>query len=78
MLHLRAPEADRPALQDPLLRIEEARHRLEQRRFTGPIGAEQRDDPALRDHKADVAHGFDRIVVDNPDVAKLEERRASG
>ena len=73
MMHFLVAEADRAVLDHAFLGVENPRHRLQQRRLAGAIGAEQGDDAAFGNRDADVADRLDGVVVDDADVAEFEQ-----
>ena len=73
MMHVLISEPNRAVLEYAFLGIENPRHRLQQSRLAGAIGAEQGDDAAFGNCNADVADRFDSVVIDDADVAEFEQ-----
>ena len=73
MMHVLVAEPDRAVLDHAFLGVENARHRLQQSRLAGAVGAEQGDDAAFGNCNADVADRFDGVVIDDADVAEFEQ-----
>jgi hypothetical protein len=73
VMYVLATEADRAVLKHAFLGVENARHRLQERRLAGAVGAEQSDDAAFGNRNADVADRLDGVVIDDADIAEFEQ-----
>ncbi|CUI47771.1 Uncharacterised protein [Achromobacter xylosoxidans] len=70
-----AVEQDAPARQLAILQVEQARHRLQRRRLTGAVAAQQGHDGAGRHRQRQAAQHLHRLVVDHLDVVDVQHRR---
>ena len=68
-------ELDRALRHLATLGPQQARDRLQRRRFPGAVGAEQRRDPALADVERHALEDEDHAVVDDLDVVETEHDR---
>ncbi len=72
-LHGGAVEHDRALGDLAALGVQQVGDRLERRRLAGAVGAEQRDDRALRHRERDALEDEDDAVVDDLDVVERED-----